>query len=426
MPPLVAGSSSAPGSPARMAQERTAGPRRHAPAASPPSMRPTGKAHGVLVGEIADAITAALQGHVADLHRRDHREALRPGRLQPPEGDASGRTACSLPGASGTAPPDHRLRHQLLPRRPAAASRCPEVQPCMTSAQPCLVVTHLLLTCRRRRSAADSRAAQDACRPLLGRQLARLALLRRRRNPRTRTSVTAEQGHPARAPPRSASRRPPELVEFERLQKRTRGVPEHRHHAADRSQRPPLHGTRGPGGAPAPPTFADVAQRVAWATPRTRPDAAGPPGQRARRWRSSTSEQMAQRSESIGALGTRPRAVLLLPLATARTAMPSRRRWKPSRPATASRSSPISVDGGADARASRDARRDNGIAHHAEGDARCPAVFLAQPFTGKITPIGFGVLSGVAVGRTDRHRRRQRRRLPMRWPPSIARQAVLP
>jgi conjugal transfer pilus assembly protein TraF len=38
------------------------------------------------------------------------------------------------------------------------------------------------------------------------------------------------------------------------------------------------------------------------------------------------------------------------------------------------------------------ARRDNGIAT-ALRVTQVPAVYLAQPFTGKITPIGFGVLS---------------------------------
>ena len=39
-----------------------------------------------------------------------------------------------------------------------------------------------------------------------------------------------------------------------------------------------------------------------------------------------------------------------------------------------------------------DARRDNGIATTLKV-SQVPAIYLAQPFTGKITPIGFGVLS---------------------------------
>jgi conjugal transfer pilus assembly protein TraF len=39
-----------------------------------------------------------------------------------------------------------------------------------------------------------------------------------------------------------------------------------------------------------------------------------------------------------------------------------------------------------------DARRDNGIAATLRV-SQVPAVYLAQPFTGKIMPIGFGVLS---------------------------------
>jgi conjugal transfer pilus assembly protein TraF len=51
----------------------------------------------------------------------------------------------------------------------------------------------------------------------------------------------------------------------------------------------------------------------------------------------------------------------------------------------------ISVDGGP-MPGFPDARRDNGIATTLKV-TQVPAVFLAQPFTGKITPIGFGVLS---------------------------------
>jgi conjugal transfer pilus assembly protein TraF len=51
----------------------------------------------------------------------------------------------------------------------------------------------------------------------------------------------------------------------------------------------------------------------------------------------------------------------------------------------------ISVDGGP-MPGFPDARRDNGIARTLNV-TQVPAVFLAQPFTGKITPIGFGVLS---------------------------------
>ena len=51
----------------------------------------------------------------------------------------------------------------------------------------------------------------------------------------------------------------------------------------------------------------------------------------------------------------------------------------------------ISVDGGP-ITGFPNARPDNGIAT-ALKVSQVPAVFLAQPFTGKITPIGFGVLS---------------------------------
>ena len=51
----------------------------------------------------------------------------------------------------------------------------------------------------------------------------------------------------------------------------------------------------------------------------------------------------------------------------------------------------ISVDGGA-MPGFADARRDNGISRTLQV-SQVPAVYLAQPFTGVITPIGFGVLS---------------------------------
>ena len=51
----------------------------------------------------------------------------------------------------------------------------------------------------------------------------------------------------------------------------------------------------------------------------------------------------------------------------------------------------VSVDGGP-MPGFAGARRDNGIAT-ALRVTQVPAVYLAQPFTGRITPIGFGVLS---------------------------------
>jgi conjugal transfer pilus assembly protein TraF len=51
----------------------------------------------------------------------------------------------------------------------------------------------------------------------------------------------------------------------------------------------------------------------------------------------------------------------------------------------------VSIDGGP-MPGFPDARRDNGIATTLKV-SQVPAVYLAQPFTGRITPIGFGVLS---------------------------------
>jgi conjugal transfer pilus assembly protein TraF len=98
----------------------------------------------------------ALCCHLADLHRRHDREALHPGRLCPLESQVlAGRgfaARCVEP-----APPDHRFRHQLLPRWPATA--IPEVGPRMTirnrPALPLLLTFAVML-------GSHSAAAQDA------------------------------------------------------------------------------------------------------------------------------------------------------------------------------------------------------------------------------------------------------------------------
>lgn len=84
-----------------------------------------GQAHGVLTGEMADAITA-LRGHLADPHRCDDREALRPTGLQPAEGHLLARRRPPA-RSDDSAATDDGLRHQLPPRRPAAT--IPEVEP---------------------------------------------------------------------------------------------------------------------------------------------------------------------------------------------------------------------------------------------------------------------------------------------------------
>jgi hypothetical protein len=90
-----------------------------------------------------------------------------------------------------------------------------------------------------------------------------------------------------------------------------RGDPAHRHHAADRSQRAPLHGAGGQGGvARIHLRRRGAAHRLGHA--RARPDAAGPPGQRQGAGGvRPASDGPAQRVHQCA--GPRPCAVLLLP-----------------------------------------------------------------------------------------------------------------
>jgi conjugal transfer pilus assembly protein TraF len=71
--------------------------------------------------------------------------------------------------------------------------------------------------------------------------------------------------------------------------------------------------------------------------------------------------------------------------------MPLRQRWRHSTRASVSRSSPSAWT----AKGLPNFptfRRDNGIARTLQV-TQVPAIYLAEPYTGKITPIGFGVLS---------------------------------
>lgn len=136
-------------------------------------------------------------------------------------------------------------------------------------------------------------------------------------------------------------------------------------------------------------TFADVAQRVAWATPELDPTLQGRPVN-AKALEVFEQQQMSQRSESIAALG-REHVLLFF----FRGDCPYCHAFAPTLEAFEARHGikvvAISVDGG-EMPGFVDARRDNGIATTLKV-SQVPAVYLAQPFTGQITPIGFGVLS---------------------------------
>jgi conjugal transfer pilus assembly protein TraF len=135
--------------------------------------------------------------------------------------------------------------------------------------------------------------------------------------------------------------------------------------------------------------FADVAQRVAWATPELDPTLQGRPVN-AKALEVFERQQISDRSGSIGALGQDHVLFFFF-----RGDCPYCHAFAPTLAAFQARHGikvvGISVDGGS-MPGFPDARSDNGIARTLQV-TQVPAVFLAQPFTGKITPIGFGVLS---------------------------------
>jgi conjugal transfer pilus assembly protein TraF len=182
--------------------------------------------------------------------------------------------------------------------------------------------------------------------------------------------------------------RPAEIVEFERLQK---AVEETRHIAI---MRPTEANVRRYMELEAQvvaraSTFADMAQRIAWATPQLDPTLQGRPVN-SKALEVFEQLQMVQRSESISALG-RDHVLFFF----FRGDCPYCHAFAPTLQAFQARHGirvvAISVDGGA-MPGFADARRDNGIANTLKV-SQVPAVYLVQPFSGVITPIGFGVLS---------------------------------
>ena len=195
------------------------------------------------------------------------------------------------------------------------------------------------------------------------------------------------RGPPAARRSPSANR-PAELIEFERLQKT---LEETRHIAV---MRPTEANVRRYMELEAQvvaraSTFADMAQRIAWASPDLDPTLQGRPVN-AKALEVFDQLQMTQRSESIGALG-RDHVLLFF----FRGDCPYCHAFAPTLQAFQARHGirvvGVSVDGGS-IPGFADARRDNGISRTLQV-SQVPAVYLAQPFTGVITPIGFGVLS---------------------------------
>jgi conjugal transfer pilus assembly protein TraF len=193
---------------------------------------------------------------------------------------------------------------------------------------------------------------------------------------------------PATPSAKTPPAKPPELVQFERLQKT---LEEYRNVAI---MRPTEANVRRYMELEAKVVarasyFADVAQRVAWATPELDPTLQGRPVN-AKALEVFERQQISDRSSSIGALGQDHVLFFFF-----RGDCPYCHAFAPTLTAFQARHGirvvGISVDGGS-MPGFPDARSDNGIARTLQV-SQVPAVFLAQPFTGKITPIGFGVLS---------------------------------
>jgi conjugal transfer pilus assembly protein TraF len=136
-------------------------------------------------------------------------------------------------------------------------------------------------------------------------------------------------------------------------------------------------------------TIADVAQRIAWATPELDPTTQGRPVN-AKALEVFERQQLAERSRSVADLARDHVLIFFF-----RGDCPYCHAFAPTLVGFSARYGikveAVSVDGGT-LPGFAEARRDNGIAT-ALRVTQVPAVYLAQPFTGKITPIGFGVLS---------------------------------
>ena len=135
--------------------------------------------------------------------------------------------------------------------------------------------------------------------------------------------------------------------------------------------------------------FADVAQRVAWTTPELDPTLQGRPVN-AKAIEVFEQEQLSKRSGEMAELGKDHVLFFFF-----RSDCPYCHAFAPTLEAFQQRHGiqvvGISIDGGP-MPGFPGARTDNGIARTLNV-TQVPAVFLAQPHVGKITPIGFGVLS---------------------------------
>lgn len=135
--------------------------------------------------------------------------------------------------------------------------------------------------------------------------------------------------------------------------------------------------------------FADVAQRVAWSSPELDPSLQGRPVN-AKALEVFDQQQQADRSRSMQDLARDHVLIFVF-----RSDCPYCHAFAPTLDAFRRRHGlqvlAVTLDGGP-LPGFADARRDNGIAANLRV-TQVPAVFLAQPFTGHITPVGFGVMS---------------------------------
>lgn len=208
-------------------------------------------------------------------------------------------------------------------------------------------------------------------------------LARRRR---ARSAAAPRPPAPSASVPENS--RAPELVEFEQLQKT---LEEFRNIAI---MRPTEANVRRYMAFEASVVarasyFADVAQRVAWSTPELDPSVHGRP-LNAKALEVFEQRQRDERSSTAAALG-RDHVLFFF----FRSDCPYCHAFAPTLRAFEERHGlqvvPVSLDGGP-LPSYASVRKDNGIAS-ALNVTQVPAVFLAHPFSGTITPIGFGVLS---------------------------------
>lgn len=194
--------------------------------------------------------------------------------------------------------------------------------------------------------------------------------------------------NPKAAASPTAPLKAPELVEFERLQKSLedlRNIAIMRPTEANVRRYMELEAQV----VSRASVFADLAQRVAWATPELDPTVQGRPVN-AKALEVFEQTQQVDRSHAVVELA-RDHVLFFF----YRSDCPYCHAFAPTLAAFQTRYGievvAISMDGGPMPGFAH-ARADNGIATTLKV-SQVPAVFLAQPFTGKIAPIGFGVLS---------------------------------